>query len=621
MKNTIKRLTIILAALILGNSVLAKEYHVSKSGNDSNEGTKASPFLTIQTAANIAQPGDIIIVHQGIYREHVNPPRGGTSDTNRIIYQSAKGERAEIRGSEVIKGWVRFKGTVWKVSIPNNFFGEFNPYRDIIFGDWFFSGGREHHTGEVFLNEKSLYEKDLLEQVLNPIKDKEEKGSDYTWYCESDNEKTYIYANFHQYDPNKEKVEINVRKTCFYPTETGINYITVHEFFITQGATPWSPPTAEQIGLIGTNWSKGWIIENNIISNSRCAGITLGKDRKSGNNVGYPADNGRVPEGVKLYNEIVDIVIKKGWNKELIGSHVVRNNEIFDCGQAGICGSLGAIFSEISNNHIHDIWTKKQFHGFEMGGIKIHAAIDMVIENNHIHNAYKGIWLDWMAQGTRVSRNICYDNMHQDLFLEVNHGPVLVDNNLFLSPFGIRSLSTGEAYVHNLVMGKTSFGPEERTTPVFKPHTTEKITLKGIPGGDDRWYNNIFAGEGLEKYEKAKLPVYVNENVYLNGAKHYQKEQKFVEKKEFNPKVRLENEDGKLLLYITYDKAIGNLNNKLVTTDLLGKTFITRQQFEKTDGSPIAIVTDFFGKKRNNNNPMVGPFEHLKPGINKLKVW
>ncbi|MBA7551469.1 hypothetical protein ES705_44009 [subsurface metagenome] len=253
--------------------------------------------------------------------------------------------------------------------------------------------------------------------MLNPIKDKEEKGSDYTWYCESDNEKTYIYANFHQYDPNKEKVEINVRKTCFYPT---------------------------------------WIIENNIISNSRCAGITLGKDRKSGNNVGDPADNGRVPEGVKLYNEIVDIVIKKGWNKELIGSHVVRNNEIFDCGQAGICGSLGAIF---------------------------------------------------------------------------------------------------------------------------------------------------------------------NENVYLNGAKHYQKEQKFVEKKEFNPKVRLENEDGKLLLYITYDKAIGNLNNKLVTTDLLGKTFITRQQFEKTDGSPIAIVTDFFEKKRNNNNPMVGPFEHLKPGINKLKVW
>ena len=35
---------------------------------------------------------------------------------------------------------------------------------------------------------------------------------------------------------------------------------------MSQAATQWAPPTAEQIGLIGTNWSKGWIIENNVIS-------------------------------------------------------------------------------------------------------------------------------------------------------------------------------------------------------------------------------------------------------------------------------------------------------------------------------------------------------------------
>lgn len=375
-----KRISITVIILCLTIIISAEEYHVSKSGNDSNEGSLSSPFLTIQAAANIAQPGDVITVHRGIYREHVDPPGGGTSDTNRIIYRAAKGERVEIRGSEVINGWVRYKGNTWKVSIPNSFFGPYNPYKEIISGDWFFPGEREHHTGEVYLNDKSLYEKDHLDEVLNPLKQKNMKGSDYTWFCESDGERTYIYANFHQYDPNEEKVEINVWKTCFYPTRTGINYITVSGFFITQAATPWSPPTAEQIGLIGTNWSKGWIIENNTISNSRCAGITLGKDRKSGNNVGDPADKGRVPAGVRLFTEMVDNVINTGWNKELIGSHVVRNNEVFDCGQAGICGSLGAIFSTISNNHIHDIWTKKQFTGFEIGGIKIHAAIDMVIE-------------------------------------------------------------------------------------------------------------------------------------------------------------------------------------------------------------------------------------------------
>jgi hypothetical protein len=599
--------------------VSAKEYHVSKSGSDSDDGSPGSPFLTIQAAADIAQPGDVITVHKGIYREHVDPVRGGTSDIQRIIYQAAEGERVEIRGSELIKDWVRFKGNTWKVSIPNSFFGLYNPYKEIISGDWFFPGDRDHHTGEVYLNDQSLYESDLIEEVLNPQKLEDRKGSEFTWFCESDEERTYIYANFHQFDPNMEKVEINVRQTCFYPTNSGVNYITARGFLISQGATPWSPPTAEQIGLIGTNWSKGWIIENNIISNSRCAGITLGKDRRSGNHVGDPADKGRVPDGVRLYTEMVENLINSGWNKELVGSHVVRNNEIFDCGQAGICGSLGAIFSTISNNHIYDIWTKKQFTGFEMGGIKIHAAIDMLIEKNHIHNANKAVWLDWMAQGTRVCKNVCYDNMSQDLFLEVNHGPVMVDNNLFLSPFGILNLSTGTAYVHNLVAGKVRFGTEERTTPVFKPHSTEKTGISDIPGGDDRYYNNIFAGEGLEKYEEVKLPVHIHGNVYLNGAKPYSKEMDFVEKESFNPEIKLKEENGQLFILIASDKSIIKLKNRLVSTDLLGKTLISKQYFETSNGSPIKVDKDFFGIKRKKD-PTAGPFEKIKPGVNKIRI-
>jgi len=63
----------------------------------------------------------------------------------------------------------------------------------------------------------------------------------------------------------------------FYPRETGRNFITVRGFTLEHAATNWAPPTAEQVGLIGTHWSKGWIIENNTISHSRCVGITLGK--------------------------------------------------------------------------------------------------------------------------------------------------------------------------------------------------------------------------------------------------------------------------------------------------------------------------------------------------------
>jgi len=71
-----------------------------------------------------------------------------------------------------------------------------------------------------------------------------------------------------------------------------------------------------------------------------------------------------------------------GWSKEKIGSHIIRNNVVFDCGQAGIVGSLGGVYSKIYNNHIYDIWTKRIFSGAEMAGIKIHASIDMLIKNN-----------------------------------------------------------------------------------------------------------------------------------------------------------------------------------------------------------------------------------------------
>ena len=41
--------------------------------------------------------------------------------------------------------------------------------------------------------------------------------------------------------------------------------------------------------------------------------------------------------------------------------------------------------------------------GAEMAGIKFHGAIDVEISRNHIYRTCRGLWLDWMAQGTRVS--------------------------------------------------------------------------------------------------------------------------------------------------------------------------------------------------------------------------
>ena len=68
-------------------------------------------------------------------------------------------------------------------------------------------------------------------------------------------------------------MEINARPACFFPKEQGVNYITVQGFKMSQAAVQWAPPTGVQKGLLGPNWSKGWIIEGNEISNAKCSGI------------------------------------------------------------------------------------------------------------------------------------------------------------------------------------------------------------------------------------------------------------------------------------------------------------------------------------------------------------
>jgi hypothetical protein len=632
-----KKLTFnLLILLVLTTSLAyAREYHVSVNGSDSNDGSASKPLRTINFAAQLAKPGDVITVHAGTYREWVNPARGGESDTKRIVYQAAPGEKAEIRGSEIITGWKKEKDGVWKITLQNSFFGDYNPYQDSIYGDWFTDYGRIHHTGEVFLNGKSLYEKEKLEKVFNPVpfeSTRDKEGSNYTWFCESDAVNTTIWANFHKFNPNKEMVEISTRRTCFYPEKPGINYITIRGFHICQAATQWGAPTAEQIGMIATHWNKGWIIENNVISDSKCSGITLGKERGTGHNV-WSADQSL--DGSLHYIEVTFRTLRNGWSKENIGSHIVRNNEIFNCEQTGMCGSMGAAFSVIENNHIYNIWTKRQFSGAEIGGIKFHAAIDTKIEKNRIHDSGRGIWLDWMAQGTRVSKNLMYNNDLEDLFMEVNHGPTLVDNNLLLSPVGIVTQSEGSAFVHNLIAGQLCMWPETgRFTPYHLPHSTAVAGLSTIFSGDDRYYNNIFLGDGLNEnnkdtrynygligYNGAKLPVWISGNVYFNRAKAYKEEDYHFENPDFKTDVKIVEEGNNVFLNFSLDDRSAVLKNQFITTSLLGKAKMPNEAFENPDGSPLKIDTDYLGNNRSESNPSAGPFENPGKGSLKLKVW
>jgi alpha-N-arabinofuranosidase len=597
------------------------EFHVAVNGDDLNPGTRAAPLRTIQRAANLALPGDTVTVHEGVYRERVNPPRGGESDTKRIVYQAAPGEKVVIKGSEVIKDWVHVQDDVWKVVLPNTFFGSDNPYRELIRGGWFESKGREHHTGAVYLNGHWLDEASSIDKMFDP------PNATPLWFGDVDRCNTTIFAHFRGVNPNEQTVEINVRWAVFYPENPHCNYITVRGFTMQQAATQWAPPRSEQVGLIGTHWSKGWIIEDNSISYSRCAGITLGHDEWE-NKEGIFTDYARRAHA-------------KGWNRDTVGSHVVRNNTISHCEQSGITGSLGAVFSKVTGNTIHDIHVRRLFTGWEPAGIKLHAAIDVEISRNHIHRAVRGIWLDWMTQGARVTGNLLHDNgrcledgtdigsggsTYCDLFVEVSHGPYLIDNNLFLSDRSLDDDSQGGAYVHNLFAGSISSRRDKRVTPYHLAHSTEIAGTSNISGGDNRFYHNIFIGaegqkHGLSVYDNKGLPLQTGGNVYLNGAKPYAKEASPLVLAGIDPGLKLVEEDGRTVIQFDGFPELDNANTTLVTTALLGRARIPELPFENPDGSALAVDTDYLGKPRSREQPSPGPFEKPGRGPVSLPVW
>ena len=655
-------------------------YYVSASAFRSGCGTKESPFKTIQEAANIAMPGDEVIVAPGVYREYVNPKHAGTENA-RITYRSEEMRGAVITGAEPVKNWERYQGDVYVSRIPNGIFGDYNPYTVPVSGDWYFAPDPVH-TGEVYLNGKAMYEVLDLEKVLHPVvyrRSWDPEATLKTWYTKQEDGATLIFANFGGKNPNEENVEINVRRNVFYPSEEGIGYITVSGFVIRQAATQWAPPTAYQDGMIGPHWSKGWIIEDCEISDSRCSGITLGKYLQPNNDNKWTTKYTK--DGTQTERDNIMQAQNEGWTKERIGSHIIRRNNIHDCGQTGIVGHLGGVFSIIEDNEIHHINNKQDLAGAEIGGIKMHAAIDVQIRRNHIHHCTRGLWLDWQAQGTRVTQNLFHDNtppagtditpllgLGEDIFIEVSHGPTLVDNNLLLSKCSSRISTEGIAFVHNLIAGSFTWVgdgvmnnsvrlPSPRYTPYHVPHRTEVAGFMTIQHGDARFYNNIFVQQpideeyvahakacGTEKqynficgtkpydgYPTAKayfaqfgpwniedesskdkfydhMPVYTGGNVYFNGAEPCDTEEGAYVDETDHVTLKLVSEAGHMKLETNLYDFLPASRNETISTAVLGEAFEPEEKFENPDGSPITFNQDYFGDHRAVN-PVSGPFE------------
>lgn len=655
------------------------QIYVNAKARCDGDGSKERPFKRINDAAKIAMPGDEVLVLPGVYREYVNPIHSGTAE-NRIVYRSVEPLGAIISGAEEVKNWKHFCQDIWVTHIPNGVFNDYNPYNTPVYGDWYFAKD-ERHTGCVYLNDKAMYEALTLTECDHaPVYEPswEHEWTRYKWYAECERDETVIYANFQGKDPREEKVEINVRRECFMPSEEHVDFITLSGFYIEKAATTWAPPAAYQDGMVGPHWAYGWIIEDCEIVNSKCCGISLGKYYDAENDHYFTRKH--VKSATQMERDAVCRGQYHGWLKEKVGSHIIRRCNIHDCQQTGIVGRMGCVFSTIEDNHIHHINNMMELGGAEISAIKLHAAIDVVIRRNHIHHSTMGIWLDWEAQGARVSQNLLHDNdvpegstkleggmESQDIFVEVGHGPTLIDNNIMLSRYGLRVATEGVAMVHNLILGAFTMvgsgvdnwvdGREQRRyTPYHIRHRTEVAGVMTILHGDNRFYNNIFVQghpitneepkespfhqqvgthvwdeyptykEWIAKFDMEEekpdmgklepahfshLPVWADGNVYLAGAKAWKKEKHNLVKDDADVQIELLEEDGQYRLSTNLYDYLDGFTTGIINSDVLGKAFEPEQRFEERDGSDIVFQSDYLGNHRGVST-IPGPFADVK---------
>ncbi len=125
------------AAEVAGNT-----WYVSANAATGGNGSEASPFKTIQEAANRATAGDRVIIKGGTYRETVTPANFGTAK-NPIIFEAASGEQVTVSAFEEIKGFKLYYDGIYVAKLPTelDFGSDF-----IMYGEDVLVEGRQPNT-------------------------------------------------------------------------------------------------------------------------------------------------------------------------------------------------------------------------------------------------------------------------------------------------------------------------------------------------------------------------------------------------------------------------------------------------------------------------------------------
>ncbi len=391
------------------------------SASDNNPGTPEKPYLTINAAAQILEPGDKLIIHEGIYRESIHPLTGGKSPTEMIVYEAAENEEVIVSGSRVLepdkftpgKGWIYRSHVpytndgidtdykIWMYRFDGSEFMGYNP-----FGMVNMLHDREYLQYQKVKMEPHFKRRGMvfvdgapLKQVLKPV-DLQDHSEGAFWV---EHNGMTLHIRFPEgKNPENSLTEATVKEQLFVPREYGLGYIKIKGIHFMHAGNGFPVP---QRGLISSNRGNHWIIENCTIEWANSLGIDLG-------------------------NEMWHTVNQPG-----LGYHIVRGNTIRNCGISGL-EALTAPGLLVEDNLFDNIGWQDAELAFESGGIKFHKAQNCLIRRNVFRKIYyaPGIWLDYLSnQNCRITHNLFTDitSARGAIYIEVSRNLCRVDHNIF----------------------------------------------------------------------------------------------------------------------------------------------------------------------------------------------
>ena len=380
---------------------------------DSNPGTKELPFLTINRAAQVLQPGERAVIMPGVYRERVDPARGGTGPDKMISYEAAPGAEVVVKGSRLVKtGWEPSSG--FKLDVPTNSraaikiyhrrledldFQGYNPFgmASIMQNRVYLMPKPEElwrhlkRRGLVFVDGQRLEQVELYQGLSR---------KDGTFWCEHDGLGLHVRLPGDA-DPAQHEVELAIQEQVFAPRTRGLGYIRTKGITFEHAANAFPVP---QRGLVSLSRGHHWIIEDCVLRQANGVALDIGA---------------------------------QDWDMEppaVIGHAIVRRNHI---DEAGVCGIAGMAVENtlIDSNLIEHVGYQDVELAWETGGIKLHSTKNCLLHRNVIRYTVhaEAIWLDYENSNTRVTGNVMGDTLETlrgGIYLEASHDSNMIDNNI-----------------------------------------------------------------------------------------------------------------------------------------------------------------------------------------------